>query len=288
MTVGAGVWRGTDRTVRTVVCCAAVAFASSGASAIVVEGMNPLPQPANGYIAQWNGCTAVAVAPNWVLTARHVGGIVGGLCIVRGQWFQAAEIRPHPWLDLQLVRVTETLPGWHGLAPTPTPGTQVVIGGWGATTTGPLDGGNGWNWNGPHVETWGANVLENVGAAMMFRFEAPSAPAWVPHEASLAANDSGAGMFVQSPDGRLLLSGIAVSVSGYGASMYGTSCYCIDVFPVREWILQTTGAPPARTVGEIFAFIALWFAGDAAADFDGSGVVDLMDLFAFITDWFNG
>jgi len=45
----------------------------------------------------------------------------------------------------------------------------------------------------------------------------------------------------------------------------------------------------ATDVPDIFAFLALWFANDAAADWDGAGGVAVPDIFAFLSDWFaNG
>lgn len=44
-----------------------------------------------------------------------------------------------------------------------------------------------------------------------------------------------------------------------------------------------SGGPP--TVSDIFAFLTAWFAGDAAANFDG-GDLGVSDIFAFLTAWF--
>lgn len=45
----------------------------------------------------------------------------------------------------------------------------------------------------------------------------------------------------------------------------------------------------AAEVGDIFAFLAAWFAGDPAADYDNSGgAPTVSDIFAFLNDWFAG
>ncbi len=45
----------------------------------------------------------------------------------------------------------------------------------------------------------------------------------------------------------------------------------------------------AITVQDLFEFLASWFAGDAGADFDGSGAPPTLDdFFAFIAAWFDG
>jgi hypothetical protein len=42
-------------------------------------------------------------------------------------------------------------------------------------------------------------------------------------------------------------------------------------------------------VPDIFAFLSAWFANDARADFDGSGLpVTVPDIFAFLSVWFAG
>ena len=38
---------------------------------------------------------------------------------------------------------------------------------------------------------------------------------------------------------------------------------------------------------DIFAFLTAWFASDPTADFDGMNGVDVPDIFAFLTAWFQ-
>jgi hypothetical protein len=39
---------------------------------------------------------------------------------------------------------------------------------------------------------------------------------------------------------------------------------------------------------DIFAFLNDWFAMNPRADFNGQNGVDLIDIFAFLTAWFTG
>jgi hypothetical protein len=41
-------------------------------------------------------------------------------------------------------------------------------------------------------------------------------------------------------------------------------------------------------VPDIFSFLSMWFASDAAADFDGNGTIAVPDIFAFLGAWFVG
>lgn len=44
----------------------------------------------------------------------------------------------------------------------------------------------------------------------------------------------------------------------------------------------------AASVGDIFAYLGLWFAGDARADFDGSPGITTQDIFDYLSAWFAG
>lgn len=43
-----------------------------------------------------------------------------------------------------------------------------------------------------------------------------------------------------------------------------------------------------RDVGDLFAFLSVWFAGDPTADVDGIGGVQVEDIFEFLNAWFAG
>lgn len=212
------------------------------AHAIVVANNDPMPAPLDGYVGTWNGSSAVCIAPNWIVSARHVNGVVGGMFTMRGRQYRAVEIRQHPTQDIQLIRVAETLPGYHMLATGVSAGDPVILGGWGVTNGNPVT--NGYDWTGPRRETWGANTIQTTGSFHVIRFDDPASPSAVPHEAIFAVNDSGAGLFVVAPDGSLQLAGIANSVTGFGQSVYGNSAFCLNLEIVRAWI-QPIASPGA-------------------------------------------
>ncbi|MBY0262707.1 MAG: hypothetical protein K2Q20_10210, partial [Phycisphaerales bacterium] len=43
-----------------------------------------------------------------------------------------------------------------------------------------------------------------------------------------------------------------------------------------------------RDVADIFAFLSAWFSTDARADYDYSGGVNVADIFVFLSIWFAG
>jgi hypothetical protein len=226
---------------------AALAWAPD-ALGVVVADDDEMSAPLNGYIGSWNGSSAVCIGPNWIISAKHVGGNVGSVFTMRGVQYRAVEIVPHPVQDIELIRVAEVLPGYHRIATGVASGDIAVLGGWGVTAGGAYD--NGYDWSGPRRETWGANTIEGVGSLMSIRFDDPATPAAVPHESIYAVNDSGAGLFVYGVDGSLELAGVAVSVTGFGTSVYGNWAFSLNLGTLRTWIMPIAnpGAPITSSV----------------------------------------
>ncbi len=222
--------------IRTIILTAAALVGlAAPARAVIVGDMDELPAPANGFIGAWNGSSSVAIGPHHFISAKHVGGSVGQYVVMQGVPYRVAEILPHALYDVQLLRVAEDLPGYHRLATNPGVGDPCLLGGFGVTTTGPLEGNAGWNWNGIRRETWGANVIEGDGSMFAIRFDPPTAAAAVPHEATFAVNDSGAGLFTIGADGSLELAGIAVSVMGFGSSQWNYAAFALNANLFRMW-----------------------------------------------------
>jgi len=219
------------------VCALASIVWAPDAEAIVCANRDALDTPANGYVGWWNGSSAVCVGPNWIVSAKHVGGTVNGLFWMRGVSYRAVEIRQHPTQDIQIIRVAETLPGYHRLATNVTAGDLAILGGYGNTAGTAV--ANGFDWTGAQAETWGANLIENAGTLIVIDFDSPGSSTAVPNESIFAVHDSGAGLFVYGLDGSLELAGVAVSVTGYGSSVYGNSAFCLNMDFLRTWIQPT-------------------------------------------------
>lgn len=222
---------------RSLLIAGATLIPAANASALVVEGLQSMPRPVGGWVGNFNGATGVCVGPDWVISAKHVGGGVGSWFILQGNAFQVVETRPHPELDLTLFRVDRPLPGFHKIARTATLGDPVILGGHGLTGANALTNGDGYDWGGPRQEMWGANVIEMEGFLWGVRFDRPSSTEAVPSEAIFALSDSGGGLFIVGPEGDLQLAGMAVSVSGYGSARYGNMGFCINLIVFRNWIL---------------------------------------------------
>ncbi|HMN40578.1 MAG TPA: hypothetical protein PKE29_07000 [Phycisphaerales bacterium] len=212
---------------------ACLAYAPRASGVVVAD---PIPLPLNGYVGAYGGSTCVAVGSFWVVTARHVGGSIGSYVWMRGTSYRVVEIVPHPIYDVQLVRVAEELPGYHRLAGSVRLNDPCVLGGWGATAGSSLPNNTGFDWSGPHIETWGENAIEGEGNLLAVRYDAPNSTLSVPHEAVFAVNDSGAGLFVWGGDGSMELAGIAISVTGWGNSTYGSAAFALSVELFRNWM----------------------------------------------------
>ena len=241
---------------------AAIPLAALGAPpvhAVIVSGNAPLVAPNNAWVGYWNGSSCVAIGPSWFVSAKHVGGTVGGFVWLKGVAYQVIEVRPHPQYDVQLLRVAESLPGHHALNSAAALGDPVLLGGFGVTTLAPLPSSGGWDWNGPRQETWGANVIEGEGALLTIRFDPPSASASVPKEATFAVNDSGGGLFTIASDGSLELAGIAVSVMNFGSAPWYTTAFSLNTSLWRSWAgpIVDPNIPMSSGVGAPRAMLAV-------------------------------
>jgi hypothetical protein len=157
-------------------------FAPGAAHAVVIHPADDgvtVPGPAASVVGRWGGnASAVAVAPNHILTTRHQGGGVGTMVVFGGTTYEVAEIVNVEPADLRIARITT--PGGAGPANlgafTPLyTGPDVVqnftLGGFGRgrganlTTTG---GTYGYAWNGDGNTTlrFGRNRLETAGNAV--------------------------------------------------------------------------------------------------------------------------
>lgn len=222
-------------TILAAFAAAILGVVAAPARAVIVADMDEMDAPANSFIGAWNGSSCVAVGPHHFLSAKHVGGVVGQNVVMKGVPYRVVEILLHTLYDVQLLRVAEDLPGYHHFADNPGYGDPCLLGGFGVTTTGPLANNAGWNWDGTRRETWGANMIEGDGSMLAIRFDAPSSGIAVPHEATFAVNDSGAGLFTIGADGSLELAGIAVSVMGFGSSQYNYAAFALNVSLYKMW-----------------------------------------------------
>ena len=161
----------------------------------------------------WGGLSGTPVAPDFFLTAGHVGGGTGQMFQLNGQNYLAIAAYTAPGVDLRLWRVAGTFPGFAPLyTGTAEVGKGVTVFGYGTQRGDPIivDGKTkGWGW-GPvdALQRWGTNTIAFVlnasgriivneapqpGDQLACTFDAGAGG----DEATLSAGDSGGGVFVR-------------------------------------------------------------------------------------------
>lgn len=219
-----------------------------------------------GCVCQFNGSSAVAVDPYWLLTAAHVADDFGNTSVtVNGQTYnQVGEIY-NPTADLALIQLDRALPGFYSLYsgnyPTGNRLTGIMVG-YGVTGT-VVDQYNYTfnNTTGKGTERWGYNKIDgqftyiggtgktNSGFRMYFNTADTSL------EAGAGTGDSGGGVFVQD-GGVWKLAGIMTDVSTGGSQ---DAVYAIDVQDYSSWISQTVPEPTTAVllagIGSVFGII---------------------------------
>ena len=160
------------------------------------------------YQGGWQGLLGTAVAPHYFVTAKHIGGSIGGTFTYQGGSYTTSARFDHPTADLTVWQVSGTFPTYAPLyTGTAEIGQDAVVFGRsavrgaevnvpGASPT-PL---RGWQWGsaGGGITRWGENRVDDVGMlggaeylAAGFSFNGG------PNEAMLASGDSGGGLFIQ-------------------------------------------------------------------------------------------
>jgi hypothetical protein len=251
-----------------------------------------------GCIAEFNGSTAVPIAPNWAITAAHVGGGPGSRFAWvpsqeaslfdteagPGWWARDADVHDvirHPTADLALIRIDGTRMNQYQrlhrgrLAAN----ARCVMAGYGR---GGLPGSVPAF---PRLPKWGTNVWSPAGffGWAVSRFSDPQDPATTPNEAQFTLNDSGGGVFVPGPGGVLELAAIAVSSNG---TDYGANSYALMLEPFLPWIDETIGleadlnADGEVTPDDLQVYLSRYFAG--MGDINGDGRSTVQDLFDYL------
>jgi hypothetical protein len=189
------------------------------------------------YEGHWYFWLGTPIAPTFFLTAKHVGGGVGGPFILNGFTYTTVAVFDDPSTDLRIWQVAQTFPYY---APLYTGSNEIgntcmVIGR--GTDRGPavIVGGvtNGWQWgNTNNIERWGENTIAGVytdtndypAAQLLY---AAFQRNGMTNECDLSYNDSGGGMFLQD-GGTWKLAGIHYTVDDPVVSTNGVNGSGVD------------------------------------------------------------
>ena len=185
---------------------------------------------------KWGSFLGTPVAPNFFITAKHVGGQIGASFEFRGVFYTTDARFNDPDSDLALWRITGNFPAHATLySHSDEVGNSIVVFGRGglrgvevaaSTALGPLL--RGWRWGAADGRIrWGENVVDSVVTSDETIVVLPqvSAPANTPllkmgfnrnggtNEAHLSSGDSGGGVFIRR-DNVWKLAGINYAVDG--------------------------------------------------------------------------
>jgi len=213
------------------------------------------------YVYNWNGSSAVAVDPYWMITAAHVaddrGGEVGSTIDIGGSTYTLQEILYHEATsgnpaDLALLRFDKALPGYYelydGTFPTfpPRKKLDVILVGYGVTG---VDNGSYFTWTigTEGTERWGTNTIDGEGIvnsngfssqAIVFDYDSGETD----YEAGFGEHDSGGGTFVNE-DGIWKLAGVNAYVSTNGIDGQYNEGLSISVPAYNSWITSNVPEP---------------------------------------------
>jgi hypothetical protein len=213
----------------------------------------------------FGGELGTAIAPDYFITAAHIGGSVGDSFVFDGTPYTTTAAYHDPAGDLQIWQVNGTLPDYAPLysgAPGSEVGLSLVVFGRGsprgAGYTLPNSQMGGWLWgNAGGAERWGTNVVDSVvvvpGLGTFLR--APFDASGGANEAHLSAGDSGGGVFVfNAATSRWELAGINYGVDGaFSTSPDGSNPFFAALF-------DTTGLYEQNDLGQ-------WVAADNPSAF---------------------
>lgn len=174
----------------------------------------------------WGAFLGTPIAPNLFVTAKHIGGQVGGIFTFRGVGYTVIDSFVDSQTDLHIFKVCGIFPAYAELY---TSGNEVgktmVVFGRGTqrgatvlgnTTTGGTES-KGWKWGGGDgIKRWGTNVVSTttsggtgLGDMLVANFDATGGT----DECTLSGGDSGGAVFINDGAG-WKLAGLNYAVDG--------------------------------------------------------------------------
>lgn len=251
-------------------------------------------RPPENVIGHWDNGSCVVIAPNYIITAKHVGRELHppAPLYINGVRYQIdpANVFDHPAanVDLRVVKLTAgNRPAYLRIYKSQVFRKQkIVFAGYGMGRGESIPTGDGYFWDGRCGQLrYGTNRISGVFSnVFLAEFEAPDAPANVntQYESALATCDSGSGWFIQTADGWQLLA-ITVSVTSHDVnpeeeySQFGDTIISLRLAYNEhyDWIMSVDD-------GKLAESIAM---GPIPGDYNGDLQVDIFDLSVFLSFW---
>lgn len=216
------------------------------------------------YQGMWGAFLGTPIAPNYFITAGHVGGSIGETFSFQGVDYTVDGSLPDAGSDLHIWHVAETFPYYAPLyTASDEVGQDFVVIGRGTqrgpeVRTTPGDLLAGWEWGlADSTQRWGTNTVSRLaggGDLLTAQFDHIGGT-----EAHLSTGDSGGGVFIKDPSDHLWkLAGISYAVTGpYATSVFGENLFDGALFNQSAFFVESENTPglfvPATGAGEFFA-----------------------------------
>ena len=203
------------------------------------------------YEGQFQTFLGTVIASNYFVTAKHIGGSVGGIFTFNGVNYTTTAVFADPSSDLQIWQVAGTFP-YHAPLYSGGAGSETNLGlvvvGRGRQRGNPVNVGSdshlgGWLWGtADRVQRWGTNTVGSIvndptyGKLLRAPFDASAGP----NEAHLAGGDSGGAVFLfNASTNTWELAGINLAVDGsFSTSSSGTNPFDAALFDTTGLFVQ--------------------------------------------------
>jgi Dockerin type I domain len=203
------------------------------------------------YEGQFGAFLGTAIASNYFITAKHIGGSVGESFVLNRVVYITTAVFPDPSSDLQIWQVSGTFPAYASLY-SGNPGSEVslslVVFGRGTQRGSAVNVGSdshlgGWLWGtSDGVERWGTNVVGSIETDPTYGklLRAPFDSTGGQNEGHLSVGDSGGAVFVYNEStNQWELAGINLAVDGpFSTSSSGTSSFNAAMFDTSGLFVQ--------------------------------------------------
>ena len=195
------------------------------------------------YEGQFGGFLGTAIAANYFITAKHIGGSIGQSFVLNNVVYTTTAVFPDPSSDLQIWQISGTFPAYADLYSGNT-GTEVnlnlIVFGRGTERGSAVNVGSdshlgGWLWGSSDgVERWGTNVVGSIQTDPTYGklLRAPFDSTGGQNEGHLSVGDSGGAVFVFNGNtNQWELAGINLAVDGpFSTSSSGASPFDAAMF----------------------------------------------------------
>jgi hypothetical protein len=203
------------------------------------------------YEGQFGSFLGTAIAANYFITAKHIGGSVGQTFVLNNVTYTTMAVFPDPSSDLQVWQISGTFPIYAPLY-SGTPGSEVslslVVFGRGTQRGNAVNVGSnshlgGWLWGSSDgVERWGTNIVGSIQTDPTYGklLRAPFDSSGGQNEAHLSSGDSGGAVFVLNlSTSQWELAGINLAVDGpFSTSSTGANSFDAAMFDTTGLFLQ--------------------------------------------------